>query len=79
MARIVEYEILDDTKPLAQPSVADTPREFKAKYEDNGDGTKQLVIQTQSETIVHPDGRRDVIIHAPSLDMVNKFHENHNK
>ena len=36
-------------------------------------GKKQLIVHARSETIVHPDGRKDVIIHAPSLSLISKF------
>ena len=48
------------------------PEEFKAHYEVK-DGKKMLVIEAKSETIVHPDGRKDVIIRVPTLSVINSF------
>ncbi len=46
------------------------PREFKAKMV-NG----KMVILAQSEIITHPDGRQDVIIHAPCLSVISKANQ----
>lgn len=73
MVREIKYEILDDTKPAAKPD--ETPREFKGKYITQQDGKKLLVVQAQAETIEHPDGRKDVIIHAPVITMDNMPHD----
>lgn len=45
--------------------------EFKAKIIEL-DGKRQIVITANTEIIKYPDGRQDVIIHAPSLDMISK-------
>ena len=49
-------------------------QEFKANIVEK-DGKRYLNIQSNSEEIVYPDGRKDIIIHAPSLSLVNKFME----
>lgn len=30
------------------------------------------IVKVKTETVVHPDGRKDVIIHAPTLSLINK-------
>lgn len=47
---------------------------FKAKVK-TVNGKKIIVFEPISEEITHPDGRKDVIIHAPSLSLINKFME----
>lgn len=42
--------------------------EFEAQKKDG-----KIIIKTKTEKIVHPDGKSDVIIHAPSLDLIGKF------
>lgn len=59
-------EVLDDTKENV----------FKARYEiDPKTGKKVIVVEAKCETIIHPDGRKDVIVHAPTLQLINKFLE----
>ena len=59
-------EVFDDTKQNV----------FNARYEtDPKTGKKMLVVSANSRQIVHPDGRKDVVIEAPSLDLINKFIE----
>ncbi len=53
------------------------PLEFKERKEIV-DGKEILVIDTIVEEIKHPDGRQDVIVHAPSLELINKFKSTHN-
>lgn len=36
-------------------------------------GKECMVFKVKSETITHPDGRQDVIIHAPNLGMISEF------
>jgi hypothetical protein len=48
-------------------------REFKAKIIKGEDGKMQLSIDCGSEVIKRPDGSQDVVIHAPSLGLINKF------
>lgn len=38
-------------------------------------GKKILIIKSNVEEITYPDGRKDVIVHAPSLSLINKFME----
>jgi urease gamma subunit len=68
--KLMQFDVIDDARKPA-PSPTDTPREFKGRYEVI-DGKRVLVVETQAETVVHPDGRKDVIIHAPTLDMMNQ-------
>jgi hypothetical protein len=44
---------------------------FEVTYIEK-DGKKVPHIKCRAETIIHPDGRKDVIIHAPTLELVNK-------
>lgn len=37
------------------------------------EGKKTLVIKPKIRNIVHPDGRKDVIIRVPSLGLINKI------
>ncbi len=36
-------------------------------------GKKIMIIKTKSEEITHPDGTKDVVIHAPALNLINNF------
>ena len=47
------------------------PEIFKAEVIEK-DGVKHLKIHVRTETVTHPDGTKSVIIHAPSLDLINK-------
>lgn len=49
----------------------DKPMEFKAKKEVL-DGKEILVIEPICKTIKHDDGTQDVIVHVPSLDIINQ-------
>lgn len=51
---------------------------FKARYEVVN-GKKILVVECKSEQVVREDGTKDVVIHAPSLAIVNKFMNENNK
>ncbi len=53
------------------------PLEFKARKEIK-DGKEILVIDPITEEIKYPCGRQDVIIHAPSLELIQKFKAAHN-
>jgi hypothetical protein len=53
------------------------PLNFKARKEVIG-GREILVIDPIVEEIKHPCGRQDVIIHAPSLELINQFKSAHN-
>lgn len=53
------------------------PLNFKARKEVVN-GKEILVIAPIVEEINHPDGRQDVIVHAPSLELINKFKKAHN-
>ncbi len=53
------------------------PLEFKARKEIV-DGKEILVIDPIVEEIKLPGGRQDVIIHAPSLELINQFKSAHN-
>lgn len=44
-------------------------KEFKAKIKKNG----EIEIQPISEEITYPDGRKDMIIHVPSLTLISDF------
>jgi len=57
--------------------VAKKPLNFKARKE-MVDGKEILVIDPISEEIKYPCGRQDVIVHAPSLELINKFKEAQN-
>ncbi len=48
--------------------------EFEGEYKMIN-GKPVLVIKPRVETIVHPDGRKDVIIHAPKLGMKQQIKE----
>lgn len=52
-------------KPLEKPI------NFKARKEVV-DGKEILVIDPVSETIKHPCGKVDVIVHVPSLELINQ-------
>ncbi len=45
--------------------------EFKARKVMGPWGKEMLVIDPVCETITHEDGRQDVIVHLPSLDLIN--------
>ncbi len=47
------------------------PEEFKVKVVEK-DGKKVIHVQARTEIIKHPDGRQDVIVHAPSLSLIAK-------
>ena len=66
MAKLMQVEEVSD--------VTQKPEEFKARYEEVN-GRKVLVVSAKAETIVRPDGSQDVIMHVPTLDLVNKFKE----
>lgn len=51
----------------------DKPEEFKAKIIDG-----KLNIKCRTETIKHPDGRQDVIVHAPALSIMSAFNKKMN-
>jgi hypothetical protein len=51
--------------------------EFKARKE-TVNGKEILVIDPITEIIKHPDGRQDVIVHAPSLELIKQFKSAHN-
>ncbi len=36
-------------------------------------GKKTLVIKPHVKNIVHPDGRKDVVVTLPTLSTINKF------
>lgn len=44
---------------------------FSARIEE-ANGKKTLVVKGRSETIIYPDGRQDVKIHAPALSIISK-------
>lgn len=44
----------------------DKPEEYKGRYEIIN-GKRVLVVQAKSEEIVHPDGRKSVIIKVPAV------------
>ncbi len=48
------------------------PLNFKARKKIVN-GKEVLVIDPIVEEITHPDGRQDVIVHAPSLELINQF------
>jgi hypothetical protein len=49
------------------------PIEFKAKKVIGPDGKESLSIQPFCETIIKEDGTQDVIVHMPSLSLINDF------
>lgn len=53
------------------------PLNFKARKEVVN-GKEILVIAPIVEEIKHPDGRQDVIVHAPSLELIKQFKSAHN-
>ncbi len=53
------------------------PLNFKARKEVV-DGKEILIIDPIVEEISYPSGRQDVIVHAPSLELINKFKSAHN-
>ncbi len=53
------------------------PLEFKARKEIVN-GKEILIIDPITEEITYPCGRQDVIIHAPSLELINQFKSAHN-
>ncbi len=57
--------------------MTEKPLEFKARKEIV-DGLERLIIDPIVEEIKHPDGSQDVIVHAPSLELINKFKSAHN-
>ena len=46
--------------------------EWKARKEMGPCGKEILVIDPICETITHPDGRQDVIVHVPALSLINE-------
>ena len=69
MAKLMQVEEITDVKELNKP------QEFKARYETDASGRKTLIVSARAETITKPDGSKDVIMHVPTLDLVNKFQE----
>jgi hypothetical protein len=55
----------------------DEPLNFKARKE-TVDGKEILVIDPIVEEVTLPDGRQDVIVHAPSLELIKQFKSAHN-
>jgi hypothetical protein len=51
---------------------AEEPKNFRARKKIV-DGKEILVIDPIVEEITHPDGRQDVIVHAPSLELIKQF------
>jgi hypothetical protein len=47
---------------------------FKAEYKMIN-GKKTLVIYPTVEEIIREDGSKDVVVHAPSLSLINKFNK----
>jgi hypothetical protein len=47
--------------------------EFKAKKVIGPDGKVTLSIEAFSETITKEDGTQNVIVHMPSLSLINDF------
>ncbi len=57
--------------------MTDKPLEFKArKGEVNGKET--LIIDPIIEEITLPNGRQDVVVHVPSLELISQFKSAHN-
>ena len=65
---------MEENKETQGTVVTEKPREFKARYEIV-DGKKMLVVEAQPEIIIRPDGSQDVIMHVPSLDILNEFNK----
>ncbi len=61
-----------EVKPLVTP-----PMNFKAR-KTVVDGKEILVIDPIIEEITLPDGRQDVIVHAPSLELIKQFKDAQN-
>ncbi len=57
--------------------MTEKPLEFKARKEIK-DGKEILVIDPIVEEIKRPDGGQDVIVHVPSLELINQFKSAHN-
>ncbi len=57
--------------------MAEKPLEFKARKEIIN-GKETLIIDPIVEEITLPNGRQDVIVHAPSLELIQKFKSAHN-
>ncbi len=66
MVKFMEVEEVNDMKELK-------PEEFKATYQTDAQGRKVLVVSARVETTVRPDGTKDVVMHVPTLDLMNKF------
>lgn len=66
MARMMKVEEVDNLSEVK-------PEEFKARYETDSTGRRVLVVSARKEVITKPDGSKDVIMHVPTLDLVNKF------
>ena len=49
------------------------PMNFKARKVIDENGKEILVIDPIVEEITLPDGRQDVIVHAPSLELIKQF------
>ncbi len=54
-----------------------TPLSFKARKEIK-DGKEILIIDPIIEEIKRPDGTQDVIVHAPSIELIKQFKSAHN-
>ncbi len=72
IAKKVDESILKDIEEEAKK-----PLKFKARKEIR-DGKEILVIDPIVEEITYPCGRQDVIVHAPSLELINQFKSAHN-
>lgn len=56
-----------EVKPLEKP-----PMNFKAR-KVVVDGKEILVIDPICEEVTYPCGRKDTIVHAPSLELIKQF------
>jgi len=56
--------------------MGDMKEQFTATMQEVN-GKMVPVIKIRAEEIRHPDGRVDVVIHAPALNLINKIgHQN---
>ncbi len=68
---------MQEKRKRKRQEVMDKPLEFKARKEVI-DGKEVLVIDPITEEITLPNGRQDVIVHVPSLELINQFKSAHN-
>ena len=70
MAKMMQVEEVENLS-----EVKEKPEVFPARYETDAQGRRFLVVSARKEIIKKPNVTQDVIMHLPTLDLVNKFKE----